>query len=168
MGLLLRVGSAFLGFAAGLLAVTVPIFAILENWSHVRFPFWQLVGIWFFVLVISGFFASLSYACFRYGMSNRNTAAKTTKGADRLFRSIGAASITALLAGVVSQVILLVVAAIRVRRWPNAVRQSVQIGWGPADWQYVRDSPYFLLLVFVLAAAAFHWEYRRASRAIRG
>ena len=169
----LRIGSAAIGLCAAAIALLVPVFVFIEQArDNSKYPgylrFWPLVGTWFFVLVISAFFVSLSYMCFRFTVVEQRRIGTAHHGADRVFRSIGFASTFAIITAVFSQLLILLVAAIRLRHWPKVVRDAIHIGWSPSDWAAMRDSPYFLLIVSLLSASVFYWEYRKSSRASSG
>ena len=172
MRLLIRIVGALVGVGAAVVALLIPVQALIEFVSNRReylaYPpsFWTLVGVWFFAFVAFAMFAWASYCCFRFIAAYPREVA-SRYGADRVFKSIGVASGSALLAAVLSQIVLLAVAAIRIRHWPESVRDSVQIRWSPSDWAIVRDSPYFLVPVLALFSAAFYWQYRKTERAFR-
>jgi len=172
MRLVIRITGVIVGACAAAIAMLVPAQVVIDYLLHremyARYPshFWTRFGVWFFVLVLSGMCASVSYICLRY-LTAYPPHFTSQNLPDRLFKSIGVASITVLLAAVLSQIVLLARAAFYVRQLPEGLRDSVQVRWSPHDWAVVRDSPYFLLPILVLYSAVFCWQYARGSRVIQ-
>jgi len=170
MRLFIRTGTAAMGLGAVAVAVYLPMQLFLDQIrtrsQHPAYPMrWSsLVGTWLFAFMVSAFFASLAYLCLRHSfLPGRRT---LSFWPDRLFKGLGVASASVIVAAILSQIVLLVFATIRSQRLPSNLRGAVSVGWSPSDWAAVRDSTAFLILASLLFVSMFFWHHRKASRAL--
>ncbi len=166
---LVRAGASVLALGAVGLAIFIPIYlAVQQARTRAQYPNYplrlsSLVGTWLVAVVLSVFLVSLAYFSIR--LSFLDSRKGSSYWLDRLFGGLGVASTAVIFAAVLSQVALLILAAISIRHFSSNLRNAVTVRWTPAVWEAVRDSPYFLILALLLFVVGFYWQYRKDAQA---
>ena len=162
-----RITASLLGLVAAIAAL-MPVVALINEakfsrrYAQYHVGRWSKVGVGTTVAIAIILCVSISYLLLRYAIVESSLPVRTSSAVVPFFTSAAVASAAVVLLADLSQVALLWVAAIRLRRADSANDLSVR--WSPQMWQAVRDTPASLAVALAVFALVFFWQYRRSTR----
>ena len=162
-----RIAALLLGLAASITALVVLFLAgtdeatFSSKYPQYRVGLWSKIGVSATVAIAVVLCASIAYLLLRYAIVESAFQAGKKSAAVPFFASAAVASAAVVILGVLSQAVLLGVAAIKLRRVST---DSVGVRWSPLMWQATRDTPAFLAAALAVFVLTFFWQYRRSTR----
>jgi hypothetical protein len=163
---MIRIAAFLLGLVTAIAAL-MPVWVVTDDAKFsAKYPryhvgLWNKVGVGATVAIAIVLCVSISYLLLRHAIVGSSSQAGTKSAAVPFFASAAVASAAVVVLATVSQVVLLGVAAIRLRRVSS---NDVGVHWSPQMWQTMRDAPVSLAAAFALFVLAFSWHYRRSTR----